>query len=1093
VASTCPRCQAELPRGAKFCVECGEPIDSASRPRSPESYTPKYLAEKILTFKPSLLGERKQVTVLFADLKGSMEQLADRDSEDALKVLDPVLELMMEAVHRYEGTVNQVMGDGIMALFGAPVALEDHAIRGCYAALWMQESIRKYSEGIQRGGGGPVHIRVGLNSGEVVVRSIGSDLRMDYTAVGPTTHLAARMEQIAVPGSILITGATLALVEGYVQVREMGAQRVKGLGYPVEVYELLASTAVLSRFHVAASRGLTRFVGRSEELRQLGQSADQARAGHGQIVAVLGEPGVGKSRLVWEFLHSPQTEGFLVLEGGSVSYGQATSYLPAIGLLKAYFQIEAHDDARKMREKVTGKLHSMERSPELSVLPLLWLLDVPTDDMEWQRLDPAQRRRRTVETLKSLFLGESRIQPLLLIFEDLHWIDPETQAVLDGLVESLPTARVLLLVNFRREYQHGWGGKSYYRQIRVDPLPLHDASELLDSLLGQGVELSPLKAMLIQRTERNPFFIEESVRTLVETGTLTGRRGAFALAKTPERIEIPATVQALIAARIDRLEPTDKQLLQAASVIGTEVPFSLLREIADESESVLLERIACLRAGEFLYESRLFPDLGYSFKHAVTQEVAYGGLLHDRRRKLHARIFTAMESLYRDRLTEQVERLAHHAEEGELWERAAHYLHQAGLQAFARSGNRQAAVLLEKAIVSLARLPASREVDEQAIDVRFDLRNALTPLGAGSRVLDHLREAQLLAERLGDRRRQGRALSFMTNGLFFVGDYRAAIEVGQRAWTIAEELDDFALKTATRMYVGRAHESLGGYREAVAIYTRTVASLSSKSMHDRLGLPVLPAVFARSLLVTSLAELGEFAQAGPYADEATRVAEASKQPDNLFWAYRAAALIRLGLGLPGDAAEILDRALAVCRASDLTTYVAAVSSDLGLAYALTGRLDEGLRLLEYGAAQTGARRQWYHPQAVLQLGEGYLAAGRDSEARDSGDRALQLARERRERGREAYALRLLADLTSRQGSADRDRALKLYRGALALAEELGMRPCAARCRLESGELLRQVDDRTGARASLTSAAEAMESMGMRSWALRARRALEAVV
>jgi class 3 adenylate cyclase/tetratricopeptide (TPR) repeat protein len=1089
---TCAKCHAELPPGAKFCFACGEPVAHAGRFKSPESYTPKHLAEKILTSKAALANERKQVTVLFADLKASMERLADRDSEEALKVLDPVLERMMGAVHRYEGTVNQVMGDGIMALFGAPLALEDHAIRACYAALRMQESIRQYSEEVQRAGGGPVHIRVGLNSGEVVVRSIGSDLRMDYTAVGPSTHLAARMEQIAVPGSVLITGATLALVEGYVQVREMGARRVKGLGYPVEVYELLGPTAVRSRFHVAAARGLTRFVGRSEELHQLSQSAGRARTGHGQVVAVIGEPGVGKSRLVWEFVHSRQTEGFLVLESGSASYGQATSYLPVIGLLKTYFQIEAHDDAGKIREKVTGKLHSAADVLEPARLPLLRLLDVPIEDAEWDRLDPAQRRRRTLEALRGLFLGESRVQPLLLIFEDLHWIDPETQVVLDGLVESLPTARLLILVNYRREYQHPWSGQSHYREIRVDPLPVPSATELLGALLGDGPELAPLKAMLIKRTEGNPLFIEESVRTLVETRILTGERGAYALTKTPERLEIPATVQALLAARIDRLAPADKRLLQAASVIGTEVPFALLQEIGGGSESLLLESLARLCAGEFLFESRLFPDVEYSFKHALTHEVAYGGLLHGRRRELHARIVGAIESLYRDRLSEQVERLAHHARQGEMWKKAAHYFHQAGLQALARSANRPAAAFLEQAIAALAWLPESREIDEQAIDLRFDLRNALTPLGAASRILEHLREAEALAERLGDARRLGRARSFMTNALYLVGDYRAAIEIGHRAQAIAEALDDFALRTATQMYLGRAHESLGGYREAARIYGRTVASLSGESLHEQLGLPVLPAVFARSLLVSALTQLGEFAEAGPHADQAAALAEATRQPDNLFWAYRAAALIRLGLEASSDAASILDRALAVCRASDLTTYVAAASSDLGLAYTHTGRLEEGLRLLEFGAMQTGARRQWYQPQAILQLGEGYLAAGRDSEAQESGERALQLTRERRERGREAHALRLLGDVASRQGAAGRDRALDLYRSALALAEELGMRPCAARCRLGVGLVSSQSGDRAGARVALAEAARAMESMAMLASALRARHALERI-
>jgi class 3 adenylate cyclase len=415
---------------------------------SPESYTPKHLAEKILTSKTALEGERKQVTVLFADLKGSMELLADRDPEEARKLLDPVLEHMMEAVHRYEGTVNQVMGDGIMALFGAPLAHEDHAVRACYAALRMQESIGRYGDEVQRTHGVPLQVRVGLNSGEVVVRSIGSDLHVDYTAVGETTHLAARMEQMAKPGSVLITTATLQLAEGYVEVQALGPASVKGLRGPVDVYEVRGAGSARTRFQVAARRGLSPFVGRDPEMDHLRRALQQAGDGHGQMVAVVGEPGVGKSRLFYEFTHSFRTRAWLILESGSVSYGRATAYLPVIDLLKAYFHIDASDDTRKILEKVTGKLLTLDRSLEPTLPALRALLDVPCDDARWDALDPPQRRQGTLDAVKRLLLHESRIQPLLLVFEDLHWIDSETQAFLEGPGRQLadgphPNARQL--------------------------------------------------------------------------------------------------------------------------------------------------------------------------------------------------------------------------------------------------------------------------------------------------------------------------------------------------------------------------------------------------------------------------------------------------------------------------------------------------------------------------------------------------------------------------------------------------------------------------------------------------------------------------
>src|SRR5215208_1397896 len=434
-----------------------------------------------------------------------MELLADRDPEEERAILDPVLERMMEAVHRYEGTVNQVMGDGIMALFGAPLAHEDHAVRACYAALRMQEAVKQYAEEIRRAEGATVQIRVGLNSGEVVVRSIGSDLHMDYTAVGQTTHLAARMEQSATPGAVLIAPDTLRLVEGYVQIKALGPISVKGLDEPIEVYEIVGAGASRTRLQAAAARGFTRFVGRNAELEVLRQTLERAGAGRGQVVAAVGEPGVGKSRLMYEFTHSHRTQSWLVLASGSVSYGKATAYLSVIDLLKSYCGIEARDDQRRIREKVAGKLLMLDEALRPLLPAVLSLLDVPVDDVAWAALDPPQRRQRTLDACKRVLLRESQEQPLLLVFEDLHWIDAETQALLDSLVESLPTARVLLLVNYRPEYEHGWGSKTYYQQLRLDPLPPMSADAFLHALLGDDPNLAPLKQLLIERTEGNPF------------------------------------------------------------------------------------------------------------------------------------------------------------------------------------------------------------------------------------------------------------------------------------------------------------------------------------------------------------------------------------------------------------------------------------------------------------------------------------------------------------------------------------------------------------------------------------------------------------
>jgi class 3 adenylate cyclase len=530
-------------------------------------YTPGHLVEKILTSRAALEGERKQVTVLFADLTGSTELIRDLDPEAAQRLLDPALRHMMDAVHRFEGTVNQVLGDGIMALFGAPIAHEDHALRACYAALAMQAAMQRYADEVRRTHGLTLQLRVGLNAGEVVVRTIGNDLHMDYSAVGQTTHLAARMEQLATPGSILLTAATLRLVEGLVQVNALGQVPVKGLAEPVEVFELVATSAIRGRLRAATARGLTRFVGRDTELGQLCQALERAGAGHGQVVALVGEAGVGKSRLVHEYIRAHQTQGWQVLESAAVSYGKATPYFPVLELLRHYCHVEENDEPHIIRAKITGQVLTLDEALQDTIPALLALLEALPEDNPFLTLDPPQRRQRTLEALKRMLLRQSQAQPLLLVFEDLHWIDSETQALLDRLVDSLPTARLVLLVNYRPEYQHGWSSKTYYTQLRLDPLPPASVDTILQALLGDGgvaqhaASLQALKRLLIARTEGNPFFLEESVRTLVETGVLVGEPGAYRLAQPVDHLQMPATVQAVLAARLDRLPPEEKRLL----------------------------------------------------------------------------------------------------------------------------------------------------------------------------------------------------------------------------------------------------------------------------------------------------------------------------------------------------------------------------------------------------------------------------------------------------------------------------------------------------------------------------------------------------
>ena len=655
---------------------------------------------------------------------------------------------------------------------------------------------------MRRGHGLEVQIRVGLNSGEVVVRAIGNDLHMDYSAIGQTTHLAARMEQLAPPGTIRLTAETLRLAEGWVQVTPLGPVPVKGLPAPVEVCELVGAGPARTRLQAFAARGLTPFVGRQAELAALHHALEQGGAGHGQVVAVIGEPGVGKTRLFHEFAPASRTQGWLLLESNSTSYGKATPYLPVIDLLKAYFQLEDRDDGRRMREKLTGRLLTLDAALGPTLSAFLALLEVPLEDPQWQALDPSQRRQRTLDALKRLLLRESQMQPLLLVFENLHWIDAETQAFLDGLVESLPTARLLLLVNYRPEYQHGWRNKTYYTQLRLDPLSPASAEALLQSLLGDATGLVPLKQRLIEQTQGNPFFLEESVRTLVETQVLVGNQGAYRLARALPSIQVPATVQAVLAARIDRMPPEEKQLLQTAAVIGTVVPLALLQAMAEAPEELLRLGLAHLQAAEFLYETRLFPDIEYTFKHALTQQVAYETLLQERRRALHASIVVALEALAGDRVAEEVERLAHHALRGEMWDKALAYGRQAGERAMARSASREAVGYFEQALNTLPHLPEQRHTREQAIDLRLALRTALFPSGDFGRILAALREAEALAATLDDPHRLAQVSFFLSNYFYNMGAHDQAIATAQRALALATAGGEVVLHALANRYLG---------------------------------------------------------------------------------------------------------------------------------------------------------------------------------------------------------------------------------------------------------------------------------------------------
>ncbi|HZP35367.1 MAG TPA: AAA family ATPase [Methylomirabilota bacterium] len=1084
LAISCARCDAVLPADAKFCSECGHstnsPIPDGARPVSP-AYSSGQVAQKAPTFKATLEGERKQVTVLFADVKGSMELLADRDPEDARRLLDPVLEHMMEAVRRYGGTVNQVMGDGIMALFGAPLADEDHAIRACYAALRIHETLRWYGDQEWSPSGVPVSIRVGLNSGEVVVRSIGSDIHMDYTAIGQTTHLAHRMEQAAPPGSTYLTANTLRLVEGRVEAQSLGPMPIKGLLEPVEVYELTGATLLRRRFDTTALRGLTRFVGRDAELRRLGRALTQAGKNHGQVVAIVGDPGVGKSRLLYEFLHSHRTHGWLVLESESVSYGKTTPFLSVIELLKRYFRLEPRSDPATIQEQVSSTLLALDPGLEPTLPALLALLDVPVENPAWRALDPPQRRQFVLDAVTRVLVRESHVRPLILVLEDLHWIDSDSEAVLDSLIEVVPSARLLILVSYRPEYQHKWDSRAYYRQMKLEPLHPSSADTFLRHLLGTEPALQPLKRILIERTGGNPLFLEECVRTLVESHILAGDRGALRLMKPLPNIQVPATVQAVLAARIDRLPTDEKHLLQSAAVIGQDVPFDLLRAVTDLSDDQLRNSLAHLQAVDLMYEGESSEELVYSFKHALTHDVAYQSLLQERRRTLHARIVEEIERLHRDHLGDQVELLAYHATSGETWEKAVAYWRQAGLRALSHSSHDRALDCFERALTALQRLPRSRANVELAIDLRLDIRTSILPLGRFTELLEHLEEARGSAESLADQLRLGRVCAYLTDYFRQIGDHARGLDFGERGLELAKLTGNLALEVSTRIYLAHVSYDMGRFLAAIRLLHQVVESVKELPEDERFGLPYIVSVHSRTWLALCLAEVGRFSEALDVANEAMRIAGDSDHPSSLTSAHVAVGRVHVRRGQILTSVPILERGLELCRRWNIRLLFPFLAESLGLAYSYSGRVDAGLPLLhEAQAVHMAMRGTAGQAIRLVSLSQGYLAAGELDEAEHLAARGWDMAQQHKEMGNAAYALVQRGEVSLAR--SDREQATLHYRHALTIAEELDMRPLAARCRLGLGVAQTQ-------RADVAAALDVLNTLGMPLWSEQAARAL----
>jgi class 3 adenylate cyclase len=982
-------------------------METADVPGPDPPSVPEHLGELARASRAALQGERKQVTVLFADVKGSMELAEDLDPEEWHGVMDRFMRILTEGVHRFEGTVDKFTGDGIMALFGAPVAHEDHARRACYAALHLAEAIGRYAEELRRTKGLSFHTRMGLNSGEVIVGNIGDDAHMEYTAVGHTVGLAQRMEALAEPGRAYMTEHTAALVSGWFHLRELGPVAVKGAREPIGVSVLEGAGGVRSTYEVARWRGLSRMVGRAEEMAALESALAKAVAGDGQVMGVVGEAGVGKSRLCEEFAQSCQAREIGVYRAHGVSHGRNLPFLPALELLRQFFGVTDADSPQTAREKVAGTLllyDALQRSSE--ELPILFdFLEIADSEQPAPQMAPEARLRRIFTIIRQASRRRSERETRVILLEDLHWFDAASEDFLEMLVETYQGTRTLVLTNFRPEFHGRWMRHSYYRQLPLAPLGVSAVRELLGGLLGTHPSLGQLADHIVERTGGNPFFVEEVVRSLIEDGALEGGPAAYRLTRRLEDLRVPATLQALLSARIDRLATSDKQVLQTAAVVGRTFSEPVLRRVTGLAEDDLASSLCSLRSAEFLQETALYPVAEYRFWHPLTQEVAYGSLLGERRSRLHAAVAEAIAVLDPERADERSALLAQH------WEAAGEALEAARWNARAakRSAFRD---LLEarrrwQATVRLLKdVPESDETLDLGVTARARLARLAFRLGAEPGESEALTdEARLLAERRGDP--IGLALTHYAKGfvLFGLGQLDAAVGFVHEAMRLGEESGHREM-SASRFILAYMLSVRGPLPLGLS-YTDDILKLAETD--PDLGVPLFGArlsnysLFHRAWL---LARMGRLAEAARTADRIISIGRERSELELAAWGLPVHGLIAFLAGGGADAVGRTSDAVALSDELGSPLHMVLALQGLGAAYLAAGRAEDGLRPLQDALSLARERHVALFEEASLlaYLADAYLQVGDPDAALRAAEDALAVARAQRARVHECQAL-----------------------------------------------------------------------------------------
>jgi class 3 adenylate cyclase/tetratricopeptide (TPR) repeat protein len=1058
---TCPSCGTGLPPAARHCDSCGHALTSAGAPAAAldrRSHPPEHLAEKIRADRAALEGERKQVTVLFADVMGSMELAEQSDPEEWRRIMDRFFSILCQGVHRFEGTVDKFTGDGIMALFGAPIAHEDHARRACYAALHLQRELAAYAAELRRALGLSFSVRMGLNSGEVVVGQIGEDLAMEYTAVGRTVGLAQRMEQLAEPGKAYLTEHTGTLAEGHLALADLGEFQIKGVTRPLRVYELSGVGSARGSLDVKRARGFSRFVGRDEELATLESGLEHAFAGHGQVIGIVGEAGVGKSRLCHELAERARTRGTPVYHVAGQAHAKSVPLMPLLQLLRDYFDISERDSERTARERIAGKLLLLDKAFEED-LPLVFdFLAVPDPLRPPPRMDPEARQRRLLGLMKRLTHAESAREPSVRVFEDLHWLDPATETFLANHVEAVQGTRGLTVVNFRPEYHAPWMSRSYYRQIALAPLGPGAIEELLADLLGSDPSLDGLSELIRRRTGGNPFFIEELVQALIEAGSLQGQRGAYRLVAAVDEAAVPPSVQAVLSARIDRLSAREKGLLQSAAVIGKEFSEPVLTRVVDLPPQELDDTLRSLVAGEFVYEQELYPEALYSFKHPLTQEVAYGSQLSERRAKVHAAVARAIAAHYPEHLEERAALLAQHWEAADETLEAARW--HARAAAWAGSGDPTQALEHWRKVRELAdALPESAETTTLGLQARISLLNYGWRLGISREQAEALfNEAERMASNAGDI--SSRAILLTTYGLLrgvSDGDLPEYARLARQAIALAEESGNPALYVAiaTGTY---AFYSIGEHHECVTICDRALELANGDPSVGAGPLVACPYAFCLLLKGNSLVLLGQLDEACRLFEQGRQIAREQGDIETVGWSHNLSTWHAYVQGEPDVALGHARQGLEIAERIGSSFSRAWAWLWLGLAELMRGEWRQAIDALERSATIAREGRTAVESEAwrLGMLGESYLGLGDPERARAVAEERIEIARAQGNVPGETLArLALARVLLGSTGAAECEQIEAALARALELARDTSSKAFEPLVHVELAELARQ--------------------------------------